>query len=304
MPLLFKMDYSPLEKLDRPKYAVIPLEQVKVDPRVQREILPAKLAKMSAEWCWAGVDSAPIVVSHRGGRYYVLDGQHRVEGMLLQHARPGETEHAIGAMVYEGLTPEQEALLFLLKNDQSKVNPAATFLVLVTAGVEEAVAVNKVIEHYGIKVGGGGKDFAAVGSAMRIARWANGLTVLGDAFDVLTQAWPDPQPPNRPLQENILLGVARIMHRYGEEIDKKSFVRMLQNRYPHANATTVILQAAAALGSGNRASVALNVAGVLVANYNNSLHSTRQKIDRWDPEAEGKRKMNDADDNEIVVQSN
>ena len=52
-------------------------------------------------------------VSFRNGRYYVMDGQHTIEGCIL---RNGGKDRPILCKVYTGLTMEQEALLFAEQN--------------------------------------------------------------------------------------------------------------------------------------------------------------------------------------------
>jgi hypothetical protein len=288
MPIIFDVDYAPLNDLAAPTYQQVPLERITIDARVQREVLPTKLQKMVSTFCWAGIDSAPVILSHRGGKYIVLDGQHRILAVEKQGLRNGAKEHTIGAMVYSDLTLEQEALLFLLLNDQSKVNAAATFNVLVTAGVESACAVNKVISHHGLNVGTNNNQFAAVGAAMRISRWPNGLSTLNTTFDILTRAFPDPVPTNRPLREEIVTAVARIVHRYGDDLKVDPFVRMLQNRYSAQDASDRILAAGEALRAANNASKTLNIAGALVTNYNNYV-TKASRVAPWDPDAEQKR---------------
>jgi hypothetical protein len=287
MPIIFDVDYAPLQDLDKPEHRDIPLDSIVVDERVQREVLPTKLDTITAEFCWPGIDARPVVVSRRGGKYIVLDGQHRTLAVERQNLRPGTKEHTIGAMVYENLTLEQEALLFLLLNNQSKVHAASTFNVLVTAGVASAVEVNAVITRHGLRVGSNNKQFTAVGAALRIARWPNGLSTLNTTLDILTRAFPDPIGVNRPWQESILSAVARIVHRYGESIDADRFVRMLQDRYPQDDASIRIRNAGQALMAANRASLTLNIAGALVTHYNNAVPKAA-KVHPWDPDAEAK----------------
>ena len=52
-------------------------------------------------------------VSFRNGRYYVMDGQHTIEGCILLN---GGADRPILCKVYTGLTKEQEALLFAEQN--------------------------------------------------------------------------------------------------------------------------------------------------------------------------------------------
>ena len=55
-------------------------------------------------------------VSFRNGRYYVVDGQHTIEGRIL---RNGGRDLPILCKVYTGLTMEQEALFFAEQNGHS-----------------------------------------------------------------------------------------------------------------------------------------------------------------------------------------
>ena len=55
-------------------------------------------------------------VSFRNGRYYVVDGQHTIEGRIL---RNGGKDLPILCKVYTGLTMEQEALFFAEQNGHS-----------------------------------------------------------------------------------------------------------------------------------------------------------------------------------------
>ena len=52
-------------------------------------------------------------VSFRNGRYYVMDGQHTIEGCILLN---GGEDRPILCKVYTGLTMEQETLLFAEQN--------------------------------------------------------------------------------------------------------------------------------------------------------------------------------------------
>ena len=52
-------------------------------------------------------------VSFRNGRYYVMDGQHTIEGCILHN---GGEDRPILCKVYTGLTMEQETLLFAEQN--------------------------------------------------------------------------------------------------------------------------------------------------------------------------------------------
>ena len=56
-------------------------------------------------------------VSFRNGRYYVMDGQHTIEGCILLN---GGEDRPILCKVYTGLTMEQEALLLMEEMAETK----------------------------------------------------------------------------------------------------------------------------------------------------------------------------------------
>ena len=75
-------------------------------------------------------------VSFRNGRYYVMDGQHTIEGCILLN---GGEDRPILCKVYTGLTMEQEALLFAEQNGHAAPLSAGIKLRAKVVGGAEAV---------------------------------------------------------------------------------------------------------------------------------------------------------------------
>src|SRR5262245_47300261 len=75
---------------------VLPIAEIIVDPDYQRALRHDLVNKIGREYDI--VKAGPILVSRRGGKYYCVDGQHRLAGAL----QAGETE--IFAHVVHGLT--------------------------------------------------------------------------------------------------------------------------------------------------------------------------------------------------------
>ena len=126
-------------------------------------------------------------VSHRDGIYWILDGNHRIEALK----RIGFGKDKIEVQVYEGLTPQQESERFLKLNDTLTVDALTTFLVGVNAGREEEVAINKVVQGTGFRVGverGSDKSISSVGGLQRAYRAGGSeglrrtLKLIRDAF--------------------------------------------------------------------------------------------------------------------------
>ena len=66
--------------------------------------------------CWNNKYLTPIVVSCRDGKYYLLDGQHRVSAMRRMN---GGKDVIVPCLVYTGLTYAQEAEMYV-RLDKSK----------------------------------------------------------------------------------------------------------------------------------------------------------------------------------------
>ena len=73
----------------------------------QRKVEKRIVNKLVREW--NPVLLTPLVVSHRDGRYYLIDGQHRVAAMRRIYGGDVKTD----CVVHEGMTVQQEAELYL-----------------------------------------------------------------------------------------------------------------------------------------------------------------------------------------------
>lgn len=88
----------------------------------------------------------PIDVSLRDdGKYYVVDGQHRVTMAKIR----GIT--SLFCVVHIGLTYQEEARLFdLLNNEYKKTNPEQSFKALLEAEMPEIVDIKNIVEDIGL----------------------------------------------------------------------------------------------------------------------------------------------------------
>ena len=70
----------------------------------QRPVNPKEVERLIREWDERLLD--PITVSFRDGKFYVVDGQHRISAMREMNGGRGIM---VNCKVYNGLTYEQEA---------------------------------------------------------------------------------------------------------------------------------------------------------------------------------------------------
>ncbi|WP_327286071.1 hypothetical protein OG974_30210 (plasmid) [Streptomyces sp. NBC_00597] len=119
-------------------------------PAAQRKkdaVWTARLTKM-----WDPFALLPAIVSLRDdGRYYLLDGQHSTEVAIEKEG----ADFLRDCMVYEGLTAEQEAKLFLAANrDRKAVKPFDIFRVSITAGDPRNTRILNEVESLGLGISG------------------------------------------------------------------------------------------------------------------------------------------------------
>src|SRR5256885_16921269 len=118
------------------------------DPRVNTNPLSVKFIADRVKAFDPDLLGVPDVSQRDDGTYIVLDGQHRRE-ILMQI---GWGDKKVQCRVYHGLTIDQEARIFLGRNDSRKPSPVARFLAAGQAYKPEAVAINAIVEHIGWRV--------------------------------------------------------------------------------------------------------------------------------------------------------
>lgn len=96
------------------EYAMLYPEQIKKDPKYQREIDVARIKKITKYWD-DDLVNAPKVSLRANGVYYVFNGQHTLAAWKKRYGnRP------IQCKVYRGLTEEEEKDLFVKQEGFSK----------------------------------------------------------------------------------------------------------------------------------------------------------------------------------------
>jgi hypothetical protein len=78
----------------------VPLAQMRVNPLAQRDLNQARVSKLAAVFDPELMD-APTV-NHRGGWYYLIDGQHRIAA--LKQWMPSWENQQVQCWTYEGLS--------------------------------------------------------------------------------------------------------------------------------------------------------------------------------------------------------
>ena len=117
---------------------------VTVERRAQRSLDQRRVDAIVLKF---RMDSVGVPAVHRrsDGTIVAIDGQHRMAALIAK----GLGEHPLACQVYEGLTIQQEAALFLLLNDSKNVTSVDLFRIAVTKGDPIAVKAEKALRLAG-----------------------------------------------------------------------------------------------------------------------------------------------------------
>lgn len=156
------------------------LDDLEVDPRMQREIQEAHVRKLVNKFNPA-LFSAPLVSRRDTGQMVILDGQQHVE----VGKRVGVTH--CDAVILEGLTLQQESQYFTdLNKDRKNVGGLDLFKNAVFRGNPHAVEFKDAVEDAGFSIGG--KGIHGISNALKAyytygpVHFRNGLCYYRNTF--------------------------------------------------------------------------------------------------------------------------
>jgi hypothetical protein len=253
-----------ITKGSRKKPRIVPVraDRLTVVERVQRGLIPARAKALAGK---LDLDALGIfTVSERNdGQLVVLDGQHRLEALLIHDM--GEWE--VTCHIYRGLSEAQEAALFRRLNDTRKITPFDDFDKGLVEGDPEALAINAICQKHGLQVTHYGADghITCIQKLRQLYVSSNGLpsgAILDDALGLVLEAWGVHYPA---VEKSILGGVAIVLSAYGKEIDRGKLVEKLAKEKGGASG---LLGRARMLREIRTTSVERLVASVIVGTYN------------------------------------
>jgi hypothetical protein len=192
---------------------------------------------------------------------FVIDGQHRV------HVARQLNLPTVPVRMHFGLTSEQEASMFVrFQSRRRAVTPLETYKAAVHSKDPEYVALDELIRTLGFQVGQANtssdrlqRTIPSVATLVRIFRYDNG-PLLERSLTLYDAAWM-----NSPgtITAQVLIGVAYLISRKGDEIDNTEFVRKLSTVRP-----TDILREVRSTQKSTSSTVVTQVALRILSIYN------------------------------------
>ncbi|MFC9768415.1 DUF6551 family protein [Rhodococcus jostii] len=194
------------------------LDQMKINPVAQRQLSQS----------WVDVltkDFTPdlmgfIHVSFRDGWYYVIDGQHRRQAAIQWLG----SDQQVQCHVYENLTIEQEAHLFLDLNTVKRQGAMSKYKVALTAGQSIECDIDRIVRSLDLRIGTSAQleEIGCITSIVGVYR-KNGPGSLSTALRIIRDAYG-----YEGFKPAVISGLALVVDRYGSALDLEQMIKRLE----------------------------------------------------------------------------
>jgi hypothetical protein len=200
------------------KIRPVKIVEMRVHETCQRKERPGWVRYLLEKWDFN--EFGYPVVNFRDGNYFIIDGQHRVATLKVA----GFGDESVDCVVYENLSDEEMAEMFLRLNDRKSVATFDKFMVGVEANRPEESAVMRMVLANKLKIGRSATKgtIAAVHSLMKAHRYgdvvlAQTLRTLRDAYEAAPEGFDG----------IILEGLAMVFNRFNGRTDEARMVEAL-----------------------------------------------------------------------------
>lgn len=231
------------------------LDEMKINPQAQRALSQQWADELAKDF---DPDKMGFIhVSFRDGWYYVIDGQHR-RAAAIQYLG---SDQQVQCHVYEGLTNEQEAQLFLDLNRQRQQGAMSKYKVALTAGAPVESDVDRIARGLNLKIGSSAQleEISCV-SALLAAYRKRGPGPLSFALRVIRDAYG-----YAGFKREIINGLTLVIDRHGTQVDEERLVKKMKEE-----GVTAIHRRGKSLRESTGSSAEQCYACALIETYNRS----------------------------------
>lgn len=190
-----------------------------IDTRIQRDkILESTLNEIRQKYNREALRTFEVSRRDDGG-LYLIDGQHRRK--VVMEKDPEGADYMVKCVVHTGLTLEKEAELFVQLNKQRTANALDLHKARVTQGDEIALALDKIVDSHGWKIGTGAARrisavkvleslyYAGEDAFKEYEDYKHGPVLVDDTIGVITAAWGTDDP--KAVSQNVLKAVGEFL---------------------------------------------------------------------------------------------
>lgn len=242
--------------------AWVPIPLMRVNAVAQREFKQHRVDHLVSHFDLEQMGTP--TVNHRGGLYYVIDGQHRVKALEAI----GYGDQQVQCWLYQGLTEAEEAEKFLKLNDSLAVDALPKFQAAITAGRPDETAVHRIVQGSGLRIGNlrQPRTVMAVATLLRIYR-TGGPDVLRRTLRIAYESFGDAG-----LDSLVISGIALLCQRFDGQVDDDAAIAQLSSI---RNGVGGLMQQVAILGQQTGKQKTQCVAAATVDFYNKGRRSKR-----------------------------
>lgn len=200
-------------KTTNQKFLFIPLSDIEPSD-YQREINSKQVSNIVANFDEAKLGT--LTVSYRDGRFFIVDGAHRLSALRSLKFTHGLCE------VISGLTREQEADYFRRQGqDKRALKPVDLFKAGIIAGDETCIKITEIVKANSFQIGFSHKDFYLIGAINALFAIVKdyGYEVLDETLRFISSTWAG---IGKATSGSVLLGVAEFVDRFDvTDFDKR-----------------------------------------------------------------------------------
>lgn len=204
------------------KIESVPIEKMRVREGVsQREFRPAWASEIARELSIEKLGTP--ILNHSGEWYWIVDGQHRVAAVRLWLA--DAKGQKLDCVVYDGLTEQQEAELFLGLNRVRSVRAFDKFAIGLTASRPDETEIARIVRGAGLTVSESGAE-ASVSCVVTLARVyrRSGGDGLKQTLQIAHESFGD-----EGLDSDIVDGLGLLSSRYNGKLEPKRAIAALSS---------------------------------------------------------------------------
>lgn len=247
----------------------VAVNQMRVSPRAQRDHnKPGSIALIDQIVANFDPDRfGTLTVNYRGGTFWVVDGGHRYNALV----KMDYADQQVQCWVYNDLTEEQEADLFLDLNNVRPVNAMDKFKVAVVAGRERETHIDALVRNLGLVVGTGRTRTVRSVSALLKVYDDSGPQVLETTLRIIRDSYGDAG-----FSARVIDGIGLFVSNYENVFNEGYLVGKLSRKFGGVNG---LLTRAEQVRSSHGVSVAVAVAAATVETYNQGRGGT--KLNGW-----------------------
>lgn len=244
----------------------VQVKDLYIDMQYQREPNVNKVSKIARTF---NPDALGVIICslREDGKIAVIDGGHRVAALNLM----GMNDLCIKALVYIGLTVEEEAKIFTLMNDnRTKPKTADLFKAEVVANDAKSTGLYNLITSLGLVSSNapGNNKIRCIGTLKEVYN-AAGFYNTKLALEVLKEAYGE---HSSSFNADAITSIALISKRYGNKVTKNNLVKALKR---FENIDMLINKAKAILSISKTSMKYSTLPFIIVESYNHKLKVNR-----------------------------